>query len=104
MYLGRQLCNFLYFAGVSDTVPPPVAQQVEVTSIPQTSTGTHESEMAPNSSQPHKKPNNNTPATANTSQTTTSHVESSDQSSSDRRSREPGASGDDEDPELTRYM
>ena len=93
---------FLNFAGVSDTVPPPVAQQVEVTSIPQISTGTHESEMTPDTSQPRKKPNNTTDA-ANTSQTTTSHVESSDLSS-DRRSREPGASGDDEDQELTRYM
>ena len=93
----------VYFTGVSDTVPPPVAQQVEVTSILQTSTGTHESEMAPDTSQPHKKPNN-IPDTANTSQTTTSHDESSGLSSSERRSREPGASGDDEDPELTRYM
>ena len=88
---------------VSDTVPPPVAQQVEVTSIPQISTGTHESEMTPDTSQPHKKPNNTTDA-ANTGQTTTSHVESSDLSSSDRRSREPGASGDDEDQELTRQQ
>jgi hypothetical protein len=59
--------------------------------------------MTPDTSQPHKKPNNTTDA-ANTGQTTTSHVESSDLSSSDRRSREPGASGDDEDQELTRYM